>query len=533
MKPPRNIGLLLEHAAGAARPTFVLDRPYDIAPDGGQRYDVAATATLVAETSAVLWQAGLRRGDRLAIVKDNHFDNPLLAAAAARIGALPAMISDAVAPEALAVMMQRLAPRVLVASPAVLTAAAAAGVRLVGPETRVVAVGAGERDVPGAVAFADLHGGPTPAPDPVPDDEPMMCFHTSGTTGVPKLVAHSAATLLGVLTKLETMRIPFLSTRPDDVIATCISFVHGRAITWTYAQIVRPAKEVVVLAGSDPATVVPLLCAHPPTTLEACPNIFQRWEGLPAAHPEAFRRIRAYVNTFDAVHPRTVRTFLHATPHRMPVWGQVWGQSEVGPATMGLYTRRSVRDGRARAATSNVGRPIPIATRVRVVDPETRRRVRRGEQGLVLVRTRGRCLTYLGEEDRHAAKDWDGWWCTGDIGARTRSGALRIVDREVDLIPGASGIALESALLDRLPHATEVIVLGVPGRLPVPVVSTQDGALDADAWRTATADLPPLADPVVIGWEDFPRTATWKVRRPSLRRQLLATSETHGTGRWT
>src|SRR3954447_11788557 len=123
--PPRNIGLLLEHAAGAARPTFVLDRPYDIAPDGGRRYDVAATATLVAETSAALHLAGLRRGDRLAIVKDNHFDNPLLAAAAARIGALPAMISDAVVPEALAAMLRRLEPRVLVASPGVLAGAAA------------------------------------------------------------------------------------------------------------------------------------------------------------------------------------------------------------------------------------------------------------------------------------------------------------------------------------------------------------------------------------------------------------------------
>src|SRR3954465_8331542 len=101
-KPPRSVGLLLGGAAGAAGragPAFVLDRPYDIAPDGGCRYDVAATAALVADGAAALPRAGARRGGRVAVVKDNPFDNPLLAAAAARIGALPAMISSTVVPE--------------------------------------------------------------------------------------------------------------------------------------------------------------------------------------------------------------------------------------------------------------------------------------------------------------------------------------------------------------------------------------------------------------------------------------------------
>jgi hypothetical protein len=38
---------------------------------------------------------------------------------------------------------------------------------------------------------------------------------------------------------------------------------------------------------------------------------------------------------------------------------------------------------------------------------------------------------------------------------------------------------------------------------------------------------------VLIGWDEFPRTGTWKVRRPVLREQLFGTKETYGTGRWT
>ena len=538
-KPPRNIGLVFQHFASAVRPVWHLDRPFDIAPDSGVRFTVAGLATLVEQTSAALWEAGLRSGDRLAIVKDNHLDVVLLSAAAARIGALPAMTSCTIEPELLRRMMERLEPRLLVASPAVLAAAEKAGVELTGPGARVLVAGAGS-DCSAALdrtvtTVAELLDADVPAARPVADDRPMICTHTSGTTGVPKYVVHSATTLLGVLTKLETMKIPFLSIRPSDTVASCISFVHGRAITWAAAQLARPPGEVVVLAESTPDTVAATLRRHPPTTLEACPNIFQRWEGLARTDPDVFAPCRAFINTFDAIHPRTVRTFLDASRHRMPVWGQVWGQTEVGPVCMGLYTRGRLKrsEGKTKAVTSDVGRSIPFVTGVKVVDPGTRRPVPRGTEGIVLVKTAGLCLTYLGEDERHAEKRWDGWWNTGDIGVRSKAGLLRIIDREVDVIPGVSGIELESVLLERLPEATEVIVLGVPGRPPAPVLSTADGGLDEARWAKATADLPALDAPQVIGWDDFPRTGTWKVRRAELRERLFGTTETFGTGRWT
>ena len=535
-KPPRTIGLIFEHFASAPRPVWQLDRPFDIAPDSGVRFTPAGLATLVEQTSAALWEAGLRAGDRLAIVKDNHFDTVLLAAAAARIGALPAMTSGTIEPEILRPMMERLQPRVLVASPTVLAGAEKAGVQLVGPQARVLVAGAGAAALDRTVTtVAELLDADVPPANPAADDQPMICTHTSGTTGVPKYVVHSAATLLGVLTKLETMKIPLLSIRPSDTVASCISFVHGRAITWAFAQLARPPGQVVVLADSTPDTVAATLRRHPATTLEACPNIFQRWEGMARTDPDVFSSCRAFINTFDAIHPRTVRTFLDVSRHRMPVWGQVWGQTEVGPVCMGLYTRGRLNRSRGsrRAVTSDVGRSIPFVTGVKVVDAQTRQEVPRGTEGIVLVRTAGRCLTYLGEDERHREKIWDGWWNSGDIGVQRRGGLLRIIDREVDVIPGVSGIELESVLLERLPDTTEVIVLGVPGRPPVPVLSTSDGALDPAAWRRATADLPQLDDPVLIGWDDFPRTGTWKVRRPVLRERLFGTTQTFGTGRWT
>ena len=533
-RQPKNIGLVFEHFADAQTPVFHLDRPFDVAPGEGCHHTVADLADLVARLSAALYQAGLRKGAHLAIVKDNHFDTVLLAAAAARIGAVGAMISATIRPEHLKTMMGRLRPRVLVAGPGTLAAAGRAGIALVEPEVSVIAAGAGDVS-PGVQTFADLLGAPVPPAEPCGDDEPMICTHTSGTTGVPKLVVHSPNTLLGVLARLETLPLPRLSIRKDDVVASCISFVHGRAITWTAAQLARPPAKVVILSDSDPADVVTTLSEHPPTTLEACPNIFQRWEGLSATHPHLFGRVRTYFNTFDAIHPRTVRTFLEASDHRGPIWVQVWGQSEVGPVSPGIYSRRKIRRaaGAASSVTSDVGRPFPILTRVRVVDAVTRERLPRGKEGIVLVKTKGLCITYLGEDERHQEKLWNGWWNTGDIGIHTRSGGVRILDREVDIIPGMSGIELESLLLERIPTSTEVIVLGVPGRRPVPVISTQDGRLDPAAWREAATGLPELDDPIIIGWDEFPRTATWKVRRFELREQLLGSTQIYGSGRWT
>ncbi|MEO5876347.1 MAG: class I adenylate-forming enzyme family protein [Streptosporangiaceae bacterium] len=530
---PNNIGLIFDHFAYAKGPTFQLSRPFDVAPDGGVTYSVSELAQLVRRMSGALYQSGLRRGDRLAIIKDNHFDVVLVAAAAARIGALPAMISSTIRSANLEIMLKRLDPSVIVVAPATLKEAADSGVTLAAAGVAVIAAGPGE--VPtGIPTFDDLRSAPVPPADAQPDDQPMICTHTSGTTGVPKFVVHSAATTIKVNTRLETAPIPRLSIRKDDVVASCIAFMHIRAITWTVAQLVRPPAKVVILADCEPADVVELLTQHKPTTLEACPNIFQRWEHLTRSHPWLFSRVRTYFSTFDAIHPSTVRRFLAASKRRYPLWVQSWGQSEVGPVSLGVFNRRMVAAGRRGGnSENNVGWPVPFVTRFRLVDPLTRKKVRPGTEGLVLVGTGGRCVTYLGEDDRHAAKVWDRWWNTGDIGVRGRLGSLRILDREVDTIPGASGIELESLLLDRLSEATEVIILGVPGQPPQPVLSVEGDELDPAEWARATAGLPELAAPAVIPWDRFPRTATWKVRRFELREQVLGTNQTYGTGRWT
>ncbi|MFF0494502.1 class I adenylate-forming enzyme family protein [Nocardia sp. NPDC004068] len=537
MARPINIGTVFhDHAEQAKQTTLHLDRPFDIAPDGGLVYDGAALARLVDDTAASLYAAGARPGDRIGVVKDNHFDFVLLAAAATRIGAVPANIAAANSLPAVRALLERLDPALVVLSASVLRRAIDAGDDVLGGRRAIVLPSARAH-----VERAEIPGTATPLDDVrnaaaapvrfVGDDEPLLMTHTSGTTGVPKLVVQSPRTL-GAASRLELMPIPFVVSRRKDVVLSSISFAHWRAITWAIAQAKFAPHTLVAVADHEPERVGELLDRYRPTCMEACPNIFQRWRGLTRTHADALAGVRLYISTFDMVHPPTVRSFLEVSRRRLPLWVASWGQSEVGPISSAIFTRSRLRR-LGNPVTSDVGWTVPTVSRVRVTDPETGKRRGLGRPGLLMASSRARCLNYLGESERHDRKDGGKWWNTGDIGYRDWLWRLRLVDREVDIIPGTSGLALESTLLDRIPEATEVTVLGVPGQLPVPVLCVDGDRLDERRWCAAVADLPPLADPIIVPWQDLPRTATWKVRRHELRASVLGTDAVYGTGRWT
>src|SRR5262249_8257543 len=156
------------------------------------------------------------------------------------------------------------------------------------------------------------------------------------------------------------------------------------------------------------------------------------------------------------------RVFLHATDRRLPIWVQSWSQSEAGAIVIRPYLRRSVRRvGHRPPPTQVLGWPLPFLCKLRAVDPETGHQVRRGDVGLIEASPPGRFLAYVGEQHRHDLKCNGWWWNTGDLGVINRWGAVRLIDREIDRIPDGSALELEDVLLDRLPEATEVVILAV------------------------------------------------------------------------
>ena len=336
------------------------------------------------------------------------------------------------------------------------------------------------------------------------------------------------------LALVEAERWPVFGLRPRDTVAYGDPFFHQRMAT-AMAAVATVTPTVLMLSEPQSPVVRDLLAEHRPTIVETLPNIFLHWESLASDPARPFGNVRVYVNSFDAIHTRTIRTFLHASDRRLPIWVQSWSQTEAGAIVIRPYLRRSVRRvGKRPPPTQVLGWPIPFLCKVRAVDPDTGSRTPHGQVGLIQVSQPGRSLAYVGEQERHDRKRDGWWWNTGDLGVINRFGAVRLVDREIDRIPGASAIELGDVLLDRLPRTTEVVVLAVAGQEPIPVLSTTDDfPLDRAAWTRATEDLPPLAEPIQIPWSQFPRTATWKIRRAQLREQLFSGAEAIGVGRWT
>jgi acyl-coenzyme A synthetase/AMP-(fatty) acid ligase len=521
---PYDMGVLFDECAEAGHATTVhLDRPFDIAPDAGTAHDLPALAALVRTAAGWLAAAGARRGDRVAIVKDNHWDYDLLACAAVRIGAVPAKLSAHLPPESLAILLDRLAPAVLVTTAGVLVSALDAGVDLTW-RSRVTVTVTGLHL--GALALDDLRGGAEPRPVRPRHDAPLVVMHTSGTTGLPKLVVHSTATIIGALARAEASRVPVVGVRRTDTLANASAYAHGRTFCWTASALAMAPRRIVVLSAADPDRSDPVLRAHPPTVVEALPATYVRLQPLTTRLDNAFRDVRLFMSTYDAVHPPTVRAYLAASTRRRPLWMQGWGQSETGPITFRFLGRRATE-------LRDLGRPIPLRTRLRVVDPDTLAPVPRGRPGLVQVRTPARCLGYLGEDERFAGKCVDGWWNTGDLAVLAHGGRVRLLDREVDAVPGMSCLETEDLIEDRLDEVLECVVLGRPDGPPVPVVVTADGTLDNEAWARAVVDLPELAPPAVCTWDDLPRTGTGKVRRTALLAAITGSTTTPGSGRWT
>ncbi|WP_034092080.1 class I adenylate-forming enzyme family protein [Streptacidiphilus albus] len=498
------IGLMFDRAAARhGRAPVFLDRPLDLAPGEGTRLTVGRLAALVRETAGRLISAGVLPGDHVAVYKCDNFDIALLAAAVQRVGAVPALLSPQLEGAVAARLLGRLERPWLVTDGRKLALAGFSP-----SAARQVLVVAGQPPAAGralgGLAVASLGGVRVPGVH-----EPAFISHTSGTTGVPKLVVQSPDALWQ---RLRLQKLVAAATWRRETVALCVSFVHARFYSALDLGLSHGRPLLVAVDGS-PQSIGPLFAEHRPGAVETQPNVYIDWEELAGYDGRPLSSVRYFSATFDAMHPRTVQTLLNASARRRPAFIQLYGQSETGPVTGTWYRRRDLDrlDGR------RVGRGLPGVTRLRIVG-EDGVPVAAGTTGHIEVSSRTRALTYLGEDPRFRANLNGRWWRMGDMGFKDSLGRVHLLDREIDRVEDLdSGLRLEDDLMERLPELREVVIVAGADGVAVPVVCTRgDAALDAARWRRATAGMPALGPVRQLPFDQVPRTSTWKVRRPEL-----------------
>lgn len=477
-----------------------LDRELELAPQLGRSLSYGQIADLVVASSGWLAAAGARAGDRVAVVMRNSVDIPVLALACQRIGVVPLLVSGAMQPREAATVLQTANANLLVTDRSTLDSGALCedDPALHAPRVCVV----GER---GRWEFPQVAATP---PDPYifrSGDEHALITHSSGTTGIPKLVVQSIDSFNATvrmnlrLAKLVRMRGP---------IAGHMSLAHLRSIA-AFAALLRLGQPVLALTGNDPEAAMRLLAEFKPRVVEAHPASFVSWEPYIDRHPAALACVRLFASNFDAAHPRTIRALLGASRRRMPIYIGVYGQSESGPITARVDTRMTA----AHADGRCVGFPLLGQTHLRIArgaDASAR-------SGAIEVRSSGLAVDYLDRTDLYRAKRHGDWWEMQDLGYRTRFGCLHLLDRAVDAISGVpSLLAIEDCLMGRLPQIREAVLIPNSSGAPTPVVATYDGnPVPEESWLERTADLN-LAAPQWRSYDELPITATGKVQRHRL-----------------
>lgn len=497
-------------AASATGARWIFDHESDAVKSRDGQVSLREIAIAAGKAAALFESQGTRPGDRCVVWLDTPLDIIIAAAGLSAIGAVPVQLSPALGIDMVVQMLKPVPPvdRVITTA-ARLEACSALEVRTRTDDwASLVAASSGLQPRRSSLAL--------------PETAPYVITHTSGTTGVNKLVMYSRG---ATDHNSRTQEIPAMIQRLRGHAAISFSPVHFRFVVGLLAAL-RRRVPAIVLADEDPIAVGRILRRWRPTYLEAHPNTFMKWERLAPAG--ALASVKCFLTTFDVIHPGTVKTLLAGSRHPFALFWEIYGQSEMCAIAGILHVKgfagRNWGRGIAHRMSGHlVGWGVPGHSQIRIVDTDGRS-VRPGTSGRIQVRSKGCFTTYPNRPEAVTANmTTDGWWDTGDWGRKDRLARVVLLDRQVERLESApSAIALEDILLDRIPSLLEAVVLERDHQL-VPVVATRNGPLDLARWRAATRDLPfGSREPIVVDDGDIPRTATGKVQRALLAERVAA-----------
>ncbi|MFC4060167.1 acyl-CoA synthetase [Planomonospora corallina] len=395
--------------------------------------------------------AGLRPGDHIAFMLENHPLFLAVAWAAHRSGLYYTAISSRLTADELAYIVDNCGARVFISSAALADVATSITEATPRVETRLMLDGT----APGFVSYEEAVAA-HPA-TPVEDErQGADMLYSSGTTGRPKGVKPALpATPLdepGPLLQL----IQFLfAPAPESVYLSPAPLYHAAPLRYCMS-FQRLGATIVVMERFDPEQALALIERYRVTHSQWVPTMFIKMLKL----PEETRAKYDLSSLACAIHA--------AAPCPIPVkeqmidwWGPIVHEYYAGTEGNGfLYA--GPQDWLAHKGT--VGRPLLGVVHICDEDGEE---LPPGEHGTVYF-DKGPTFVYHGDEDKtRASRDPQGrgWTTLGDIGYVDEEGFLYLTDRRsYMIISGGVNIYPQEAenVLAIHPKVADVAVFGVP-----------------------------------------------------------------------
>jgi len=351
------------------------------------------------------------------------------------------------------------------------------------------------------------------------DSATALLAYTSGTTAAPKGVPISHGALGNWFRAAATE--PTVDWNSDDIGLMVMPNFH-LAGTWVSLSALYNGASLAILPAFEPAAFIAAVAAHRPTVTCLVPTAIQLLLDHASAQPADFSSLRRMLYAGSPIGQHTLQQALD-------VFGcdfvQFYGTTETFIATL-LRPEQHRLDN--PALLKSCGQPMP-GVELRIVAPNGRD-VPSGVPGEVLVRSPWMFSGYLNRPDATATAIVDGWYHTGDAGARDEDGNLFLVDRLKDMIV-SGGENIYSAEVERAltahPSVVSVAVVGAPDekwgeRVVAFVVPHPGRPVDVSQLVSHCRGL--IAGykvPKEIHLTDaLPLTATGKVQKVVLRQQL-------------
>ncbi len=356
---------------------------------------------------------------------------------------------------------------------------------------------------------ADLRGFEALAPAPYalgPADRLGYIIFTSGSSGVPRAVAHAHRAILA----RAMMRAGWEGLGPAD------RLLHAGAFNWTYTlgtglmdPWVAGATALIPGAGIEVAQLPLLMKRHEATILAAVPGIYRR---LLRAPLPALPRLRHGLSAGEALPAATRAAWRAATGTDLH---EAMGMSECSTFISGSPARPAPegrmgypQPGRRIAVLGEDGAPVPPGTPGVLA-------VHRSDPGLF--------LGYPGAPQETAARFAGDWFVTGDEVQADPDGALAYLGRADDMM-NAGGYRLS-------PLEVEAAIAACPGAGEVAAVEQRlpGGASVIALYHTGPADAATLAahagahlarykqPRIFVRLDALPHNANGKIDRRALR----------------
>ena len=349
-------------------------------------------------------------------------------------------------------------------------------------------------------------------------DDLMLMFFTSGTSGYPKIAAHSYKYALG---HFHTAKY-WHNVDPDGLHFTISDTGWAKAM-WgkLYGQwLCEAATFVYDFDRFDAADILPMFAKYHITTFCAPPTMLRMMIKQDISQYD-FSSVKHMTTAGEALNPEVYRQFEKATGLQIL---EGFGQSE-STMIIGNMTGEPHKIG-------SMGKPAPIYD-VDIIDADGKS-VPAGETGEIVINIKnglpcGLATCYYGDKEKTDETWHDGYYHTGDTAWRDEDGFYWYVGRIDDVIKSSGyrigPFEIESVIME-LPYVLECGVSAAPDpvrgqvvKASIVLVKGTEGSeeLKKEIQTYVKAHTAPYKYPRIVVFKDsLPKTTSGKIQRNKL-----------------